>query len=142
MDSLYPRLAASDGLVVAAPVFFYGLPAQLKAVIDRAQMFWNRKYRLRLPVRQPPRARGRGVLLSVGATTGRQLFTGTVLTVKYFFDALDVDYGGDLLLRGIDARGEVKEDSQAMEQAAGLGKNLVAGFSGAGRENKVEMENE
>lgn len=129
MDSLYPRLAASNGLVVAAPIFFYGLPAQLKAVIDRTQMFWNRKYRLRQPVQRPSGTRGRGVFLSVGATSGRQLFTGAILTVKYFFDTLDVDYGGDLLVRGVDVKGEVNRDRLALEQAARMGKDLAAGFS-------------
>jgi hypothetical protein len=42
------------------------------------------------------------VFISVGATQGEKLFDGAVLTVKYFFDAVGVQYSGDLLIRGID----------------------------------------
>lgn len=129
MDVLYPRLATSEGLVVAAPIYFYGLPAQLKALIDRTQIFWNRKYKLQQPVRLSHPTRGCGAFISVGATSGRQLFAGAVLTVKYFFDALDLDYCGDILLRGIDAKGEVNNDGQALSLAARLGKELVARLS-------------
>ena len=35
MQVIYNKLAQADMLVIASPVYFYGLSAQLKAVIDR-----------------------------------------------------------------------------------------------------------
>ena len=35
MDDIYPKLLEADGIIVASPIFFYGLTAQLKALIDR-----------------------------------------------------------------------------------------------------------
>jgi multimeric flavodoxin WrbA len=35
MQKIYPKLAEADMIVIASPVYFYGISAQLKAVIDR-----------------------------------------------------------------------------------------------------------
>jgi len=50
-----------------------------------------------------------------------------VLTVKYFFDAIGVKYSGDLLVRGIDNKGQIEEHPAALEDAFHLGQELVLG---------------
>ncbi len=45
---IYPLLREAELVVVATPIFFYNMTAQLKAVIDRCQTFWARKYKLKL----------------------------------------------------------------------------------------------
>ena len=35
MQTVYDKLAKADMLVVASPVYFYGISSQLKALIDR-----------------------------------------------------------------------------------------------------------
>ena len=35
MGQIYKKLISADMLVIASPVYFYGISAQLKAVIDR-----------------------------------------------------------------------------------------------------------
>lgn len=35
MDNLLPQLAEADGIVLVSPIYYYGLTAQLKAVLDR-----------------------------------------------------------------------------------------------------------
>ena len=40
MDLVYPKLLEADRLIVASPIFFYGITAQLKALIDRCQATW------------------------------------------------------------------------------------------------------
>lgn len=63
MAGVYERVRAADHIVVATPVFFSCVPAQLKAFIDRFQSWWVAKERLgRLP-REP---RGSLVLLCAG----------------------------------------------------------------------------
>ena len=47
-DEIYPALREADIVVVASPIFFYNMTAQLKAVVDRCQTFWARKYKLKL----------------------------------------------------------------------------------------------
>jgi len=48
-----------------------------------------------------------------------------VLTVQYFFDAIGVKYSGDLLIRGIDNKGQIREHPTALEDAFQLGQELV-----------------
>jgi hypothetical protein len=50
-----------------------------------------------------------------------------VLTVKYFFDAIGVKYSDDLLVRGIDKKGQIEEHPAALEDAFRLGQELVRG---------------
>ena len=47
MDDIYPKLLGADGVIVASPIFFYGLTSQVKALIDRCQALWSRKYILK-----------------------------------------------------------------------------------------------
>ena len=82
---IYPLLRQADVVVAATPVFFYNTTAQLKALIDRTQTLWARKYRLNLT--DPNRKWRKGFVLAMGATRGKNLFEGLHLTAKYFFDA-------------------------------------------------------
>lgn len=104
-SQIYGLLRQADIIVAASPVFFYNVSAQLKALIDRCQALWARKYMLKL--KDPGHAIRRGVLLSAGATGGKQLFDGIHLTMKYFFDAVSADYAGHLTYRGIEKRGAI-----------------------------------
>jgi multimeric flavodoxin WrbA len=45
-QELEQGLADCEALTVVAPVYFAGPPAQLKALIDRFQVFWARRYAL------------------------------------------------------------------------------------------------
>ncbi len=49
MEQIYPRLLAADIVVLASPIFFYGVAGGAKVLIDRAQALWGRKYVLNDP---------------------------------------------------------------------------------------------
>jgi multimeric flavodoxin WrbA len=104
---IYPILREADLIVMASPVFFYGVPSQLKALIDRTQAFWSRKYRLNLS--DPIKEKRKGFLLSLGGSRGKQLFDGIILTAKYFFDAVDADFFGSLTYRNIETRKDIMQ---------------------------------
>ena len=122
MDDIYPRLLEADGVVVASPIFFYGLTGQVKALIDRCQALWARKYVLK---QSPPNSARKGAFIGVGATRGERLFDGSILTVQYFFKAIGVRYVDELLVRGVDRRGEIKEHPTALSDAFELGRRLA-----------------
>ncbi len=123
MQWLYEKLLQADHVVFASPIFFYGLTSQAKAIVDRCQALWVRRHILGMR-REDSRMR-RGVFISVGGTQGSKLFDGAVLTVKYFFDAIGLRYAGDLLIRGIDGKAEIKEHPTALRDAFRLGQQLV-----------------
>jgi multimeric flavodoxin WrbA len=122
MDDIYRKLLEAGIVVVASPMFFYGVTSQLKALIDRCQALWARRYVLK---QEPPNSGRKGAFIAVGATKGEKLFDGSILTLKYFFQAIGVEYAGDLHVRGVDKRGEIKDHPTALTDAFDLGKSLV-----------------
>jgi len=122
MDAIYPKLLGVDVVILASPMFFYGISSQAKALIDRCQALWARKHILKQSL---PNGRRKGAFIAVGATKGKKLFEGSILTVKYFFEAINVEYAEELLIRGVDARGEIKQHPTALGEAFELGKRLV-----------------
>lgn len=47
MQEIYKKVEASDIMVIASPVYFASVTAQLKAVIDRLQTLFSRRYILK-----------------------------------------------------------------------------------------------
>ena len=117
---IYSLLREAEIVVAATPVFFYNTTAQLKALIDRSQTLWARRYKLKLA--DPGSKTRRGFLLAVGATKGKNLFEGLHLTAKYFFDAINARYEGGLTYRHIEQPGDMEKHSGVVADI----KNTVA----------------
>jgi multimeric flavodoxin WrbA len=123
MQDLYGKIQQTERLIIASPIFFYSVPALAKAMIDRCQALWVKKYVLKLPVSTV--ADRQGAFISVAATQGKKLFDGVRLTMKYFFDAIDVAYSEELFVRGVDQKGEVRKKPEVLQAAYELGRRLV-----------------
>lgn len=125
MRQVYDSIVAADCIILASPVFFYGLSSQAKALVDRCQALWVRRHVLN--TWSPDVQRRRGAVIAVGATSGPKLFDGVLLTVRYFFDAVGVHEVGQVLVRGVDRKGEVLDSPRYVESAHRLGRDLVVG---------------
>jgi arsenite transporter/arsenate reductase (thioredoxin) len=119
----YALVRKADVVVLASPVFFYNVTAQAKVFIDRCQMFWGRKYKLKL--RDPDGYSRQGFLLSVGASGGKRLFEGVELTAKYFFDAISADYVGSLTYRNVEDAGDILPRPELAEEIRDAARHLV-----------------
>ncbi|MDR2613215.1 MAG: flavodoxin family protein [Deltaproteobacteria bacterium] len=86
MAAVYSAWETATRIVVATPVFFYDMPSQGKAILDRSQAFWSRRYMLNQNKEGVPGAKG--FLLACGATKGKDLFVPVTLAVKYLFDSI------------------------------------------------------
>ena len=126
MRQIYPKLLEADIIVFASPIFFYGITAWAKALVDRCQALWARKYVLQDRSLSKEGKRRKGFFISVGGTRGQRVFEGAILTVKYFFDVLNADYAGELVFRGIDAKGDILKQPDAMQQAFEAGRRWVS----------------
>jgi len=105
--TVYPLLRKAQVVVAASPVFFYSVTSQLKALIDRTQALWSRKYRFRLS--DPLSTTRKGFFLSMGGSRGKKLFDGIHLVATYFFDAIDADYSGSLTYPGIETASDFQK---------------------------------
>ncbi len=127
MAKIYPKLLEADIIVLASPIFFYGVTAWAKGFIDRCQALWARKYQLKDPSFGKEGRKRKGFFISVGGTKGQKTFEGAILTAKYFFDVLNAEYAGELVLREVDAKGDVLKHPEALQQAFEAGRKLVLG---------------
>lgn len=123
MHLIYSRLESADRIIIASPVFFYSVTAQLKAMIDRCQALWCKKaYLHQIPA---PEVSGRkGFFLSVGGAKGKNLFDCPVTTVRVFFECIGIAFAGYLGYRQIDHKGAILEHPTALAEAFEAGKRL------------------
>ncbi|MBU8911576.1 MAG: flavodoxin family protein [Desulfobacterales bacterium] len=117
-----PAMIKADIVVISSPVYFYAFPAALKTLIDRIQVMWSRKYRLKMD--EFKGRKRKGILLASGATHGKDLFDGLKLTARYFFDAADIKYETSLCYRGMDEKGEMEKYLPLSEDIRDLARNL------------------
>ncbi len=125
MGSVLSRLYEADVIILAAPMFFYGIPAQAKALVDRCQAAWCKRMLDKTPAERKTYHGGRGYLIGVGATRGANLFDGAKLVAKYWFDALDMSFEDGVYARSVDEKGAVRNRPETLKEAFELGKNAV-----------------
>jgi multimeric flavodoxin WrbA len=127
MSTIYPMIESVPRIVVASPIFFYGVTGQLKLLIDRSQASYMKKeLRRKAGKKHTGEKQRQGFLLSAGATKGKRLFDCAVLSIKYFFDAIDVLYSGDLCFREIEEKGAISGHPTALEDCRRAGWNFAA----------------
>ncbi len=105
-QELYGLLDEVDAMIISSPIFFYGVTAIVKAFIDRSQQFWVRKYKLKTVAAKKSGEMKKGYFLSAGATKGAKLFEGSLLTMKYFFDAIDFRFEDSFAFKGLERKGD------------------------------------
>jgi len=119
------QLLTSRGVMLASPIFFYTVSAHTKILMDRCQSLWVKKYWVEQVDRHERQITRKGLFISVGATRGKKLFDGTLLTVKYFFDVLDAQLWRSLLYRGLDLEGDILQHPDYLEEARQAGRDLA-----------------
>jgi len=120
MQDVYPRIEAADAIVVATPVYFATVPSVLKALYDRCQPYWARRYVLHreAPPRRP------GALLVVGGGGDPYGSSCAVTTTRSVFAVLGIDYLHELAIEA-DARGEALAQADALQRAREIGEALA-----------------
>lgn len=124
MQLLYSKLIEADRLYLASPIFFMGISAQTKAMIDRCQCIWVRKYKLKQTIGKGRELR-KGFFMSIGGSKNPEKFIGAVKTVKAFFATLDFTYEKELLITGVDEKGAIADHPSALDEAMKAGRELV-----------------
>ncbi len=119
------QILASQGLILASPVFFYAVSAHTKILMDRFQSLWVKKYWIDKTPSNHPKVTRKGLFISVGATKGKKLFDGILLSMRYFFDTIDMELWKALLYRGLDFEGDVLKCPDYLDEAYEAGREYV-----------------
>lgn len=125
MSQIYPMIRTASRIILASPIFFFGLSAQAKIMIDRCQSFWCEKYLLKKPL--PAGAYGRkGLLLIVGGMKKQTGADCSSATATAFFRTISVSEHQTLSFLGIDAKAAILKHPSAVEEVFRAGKDLAA----------------
>jgi multimeric flavodoxin WrbA len=112
MAIIYEKMSQADMIVIASPVYFYGISAQLKAVIDR---FHN-------PIRDTFHIKKMALLL-VGAATLPELFDAILAEYNLCLKFFSIEDAGKVLVRGVKDKGDIMGTS-FLEDAYQLGTSI------------------
>jgi multimeric flavodoxin WrbA len=123
MTPVYQMLEDADAVIIATPIYFSGPSAQVKLFIDRCQCLWVRN---ELLGRYSSWTRKRrGALIAVGGDQ-KAVFKHAVGEVRAFYSAIGFVNDGEMLLPGVNDKGEVLNHPDALAEAERLGRELVS----------------
>lgn len=111
MIAIYKKLSEADTIIVTSPVYFYGISAQLKAIVDR----------LHTPLRNSFHISKIGLIL-VGAVELPELFDAIITQYKLVCNFFNLQDAGKVLVRGAKDKGDVSQS--CLEEAYDFGKNI------------------
>ncbi len=124
MQRLYGLLRGADRIILASPVFFMGLTAQAKAMIDRCQPLWvMRNLGESVACAQHER---RALHIGVGGSDFEHLFDASRLVLASWYWTLQIFDRRELTFRGIDAPDAIRDHPTALDDARAAGRALVA----------------
>ncbi|MFT8348854.1 flavodoxin family protein [Clostridium saccharoperbutylacetonicum] len=112
MNIIYNKLAQADMVVVASPVYCFGVSAQLKAVLDR----------LHSPIRKTFNVKKLGLLIVAG-DTNPEVFKCIELPYTLFCDYFKLEDAGRVLVGGVLDKGDI-EGNKGLEEAYNLGLSI------------------
>jgi multimeric flavodoxin WrbA len=129
MDVYHDKIVDADIILLSSPIFCMGVASQVKALIDRAQVFRSRKYVLKLPI-IPPERKGKrlGVFLASAGQKWDYVFDAAIPSVKCFYHVIDIRDAdiSYLMINGVDEKGAIEHHPTAKTDAENLGKTVIA----------------
>ena len=120
MQKLYPKIIAADGLILASPIYFFTVSAQLKLFMDRCYALGG-----------PGGYQFKGKKIAIALTYGDvdPFRSGAVNAMRTFQDAfayVEASIAGYVYGTGLE-QGEIAKNKALMKDAFDLGKILAGG---------------
>ena len=112
MSEIYVKMANADMLVVASPVYFYGISAQLKNIIDRCHTPMRKNFKIK-----------NTALLLVAGSSKPCVFDAIVKQYELIVDYFHFEDKGRVLVGGVNDKGAIV-GREELKEAYLLGKKL------------------
>ena len=113
-EEVFQLIAEAQLIMISSPIYFYFLPAHFKALIDRTQRFWAQQGgEAHVPLLLS-RAKPVLVAMTAGRRRGNLLFSGSLLSLKYFLTPLGAGIRETRLLRGLESLKDLHERPAVM----------------------------
>ena len=124
MRIIYENLEEATHFILATPVYFTTVSSQVKAMIDRCQSLWSRRFVLKI---KPRRADRRGLLLSVGGFKTDRFLHCTQQVVHTWMRVVGIKPVNTLFYSGVDEKGAAEKHPIAGQECFDAGRALVRG---------------
>lgn len=121
MQMVLAELRKCDGLIVASPLYFSGLPGPFKSFIDRTNPLWAERFILK--AQRSNRIR-MGKFISTASQVNAN-FRNSISEIRALFNSIGIEYTGEVLVGGVDKKGEAADRADAMREAYEAGRDLV-----------------
>lgn len=123
MDTVYDVLLRADGLIIASPLYFASVTAQLKAMIDRCHCVWVRHFSLGQASGKTLRA---GFICAAGSPSDH-LLEHARKVVRVFCKSIGAEYCREVWCGDAEARDAAASRNAVLDEARRLGAFLVKG---------------
>lgn len=122
MEKVEAQIKDADAIILASPIYFGSLSAQAKIMIDRCQLFWERKMVLKEPIRKN---RAKAALICVEASNREDFFQNAKQIARNFFEVIEAEYTDELFCTGLEKAKDVLNHPEFLKKAYILGGNLL-----------------
>lgn len=123
MTAIYPLITDADIISISSPLYFSSFPSQLKAMIDRCQVFWEIKKRSGEKASLP---RKRAVFICTAGSEYNDMFSGVVISMRHFLNSINSCFDPEktLLVPGLDS--EKKINLEIIKSSVRLSERILA----------------
>ncbi len=125
MQSIYPLIDGADNIIFASPIYFNGIPAPLKAIIDRCQTYWSSRVR---PGEEKLKKKRAVLLLCGGAPSFNKQFVAADIILKGLLKELNAELAGHIYVPNTD-QVSVSKNKKVVEKAKELSSKINKCFA-------------
>ena len=115
-DELAPLLEAADVIVFSTPIYWFNFPAQIKAAIDKMNVYLCKGCIHPLKIKE-------SLLLVCGADEGMEIFEGIIVTYRQIAKYMNWEDKGVLAVPKVSEKGDISATS-ALVKAEEYGKSI------------------
>lgn len=139
LTPLFDEIIAADILALASPIYSMGITAELKAFIDRGQVYWARKFILKnLYFDYQHIQRHKGFFISTAGQNWDHVFDGAYPVITAFFNDIGFEYTDNIIANNMDEYKGIKGHPTALEEAKRRGRKAVGELQSIGARTEGE----
>ncbi|MDR5659468.1 flavodoxin family protein [Serpentinicella sp. ANB-PHB4] len=122
MTEIYQKFNEADIVIIASPLYFNSVSAQLKAIIDRCQAIWSSKYVLKNSMINQNKKRIGYFISTAGMPYSSELFSAAIPVMDLFFKSINCEYVENLFVANVDNQ---SVNDQNLDEAYAIGQNIL-----------------
>ncbi|MBR1368717.1 NADPH-dependent FMN reductase [Methanocalculus chunghsingensis] len=126
LTEIFEEILSVDILALASPIYSMSVTAEMKALIDRGQVFWARKFILKdLYFDYDHISRHKGFFVSTAGQNWDHVFSAAYPVMTAFFNDIGFEYRDNIIANNMDEYKGIKGHPTALADARKAGASVV-----------------